>query len=155
VARQGPKRKLPAIPAVAPNPCSIAACRHCGKGSHPRHLCPAKEAQYFCCNSVGHFSSQCVSTTVASTTESLQEVTTESSRADKSDNAIAYLDTLGGSKKVWEIDVNVNGTVVTFKVDKGAEVTAFSDARSLGIATPLKKAGLSLFAPDQTPLNFL
>ena len=82
-------------------------------------------------------------------------MTTESSRADKSDNAIAYLDTLGGSKKVWEIDVNVNGTVVTFKVDKGAEVTAFSDARSLGIATPLKKAGLSLFGPDQTPLNFL
>ena len=71
-------------------------------------------------------------------------MTTESSRADTSDNAIAYLDTLGGLKKVWEIDVNVNGTVVTYKVDKGAEVTAFSDARSLGIATPLSYLSLVL-----------
>ena len=70
---------------------------------------------------------------------------------------VAYLDTSDGPSKVWEIDVNVRDKTVTFKVDTGAEVTALSDTTwtSLGIATPLKNAKLSLFGPDQTPLNLL
>jgi len=73
---------------------------------------------------------------------------------DDSTNKVAYLDTLDGSKKVWEIEVNVKGKAVTFKVDTGAEVTAPSDStwEFLGITTPLKSAGLSLFGP---PLNLL
>ena len=70
---------------------------------------------------------------------------------------VAYLDTLDGLSKVWEIIVNVGDKTVTFKVDTGVEVTALSDTTwtSLGIATPLKNAELSLLGPDQTPLNLL
>ena len=127
VARQGPRRKLPAIPPAA-NLRTTTVCRCCGKGSHPRNLCPAKEAQCFRCNRRGHFSSQCLSTTVASTTRNLQELTTETSMADNSTIEVAYLDTLDGSKKVWEVEVYVKGKAVTFKVDTGAEVTALSDS---------------------------
>jgi len=157
VARQAPRRKLPAIPIAPTNPHTSMKCRRCGKGSHPRHLCPAKEAQCFRCNRKGHFSSQCMSTTVANTGRSLQEMTTELSMEDNLTTRVAYLDTLDGSKKVWEIDINVNGKEITFKVDTGAEVTALSDATwdSLGVTSPLKNAGLSLFGPDQIPLNLL
>ena len=34
VARQGPRRKLPTIPAAAKF-CTTTVCRCCGKGSHP------------------------------------------------------------------------------------------------------------------------
>jgi len=156
MARQGPRRKIPAIPAAA-NLHTATVCRHYGKGSHPKNLCPAKEAQCFCCYRRGHFSIQCLLTTVASATRHLQELTTETSMTDNSTTKIAYLDTLNSSKKVWEVEVNVTGKTVTFKVDTGAEVTALSDStwKSLGIKTPLKSAGLSLFGPDETPLNLL
>ena len=79
------------------------------------------------------------------------------SKAHGTTTDVAYLDTLDGPSKVWEIDVNVRNKTVTFKVDTGAEVTALSDTTwtSLGIATPLKNAELSLFGPNQTPLNLL
>ena len=84
-------------------------------------------------------------------------MTTKTSMADNSTTEVAYLDMLDSSKKVWEVEVNVKGKAVTFKVDTGAEVTALSDStwKSLAITTPLKSAGLSLFGPDQTPLNLL
>jgi len=62
---------------------------------------------------------------------------------------VAYLDMLDGLNKIWEIEVNVKGNVVTFKVDTGTEVTY----STFGNQTPLKSAGLSPFGLDQTPLN--
>ena len=154
VVRQAPRRKLPVIPAGATMQQNVRLCRCCGKDSHPRHLCPAKEALCFRCNRKGHFSGQCLSNTVAGNTRSLQEMTSE---AHGPTTNVAYLDTLDGPSNVWEIDVNVRDKTVTFKVDTGAEVTALSDTTwiSLGIATPLKNSELSLFGPDQTPLNLL
>ena len=58
------RRKLPAIPHTSSKP-QIGNCRRCGRGAHPRHLCPAKDTTCFRCNRRGHYSSQCLSTTVA------------------------------------------------------------------------------------------
>ena len=58
------QRKLPAIPNTPSKP-PLGNCRRCGGGTHPRHLCPAKEATCFRCNRRGHYSSQCLSNTVA------------------------------------------------------------------------------------------
>ena len=138
---------------------TTTVCRRCGKGSHSRHLCPTMEAQCFRCNRRGYFSSQCLLTTVASDARNLQELTTETNMTDDSTIKAAYLNTcmVDGSKKVWEIDVNINCKAVTCKVDTGAEETALADStwESLGNTTPLKSAGLSLFGPVQTPLNLL
>jgi len=63
--RQKPtKRKLPALPLTPARP-SVSNCRRCGSGSHPRQSCPARDATCFRCNRRGHFSSQCLSNTVA------------------------------------------------------------------------------------------
>ena len=58
------RRKLPGIPHTSAKP-PPSNCRRCGSGAHPRHLCPAKEATCYRCNRRGHYSSQCLSNTVA------------------------------------------------------------------------------------------
>ena len=45
-------------------------CTRCGKGSHPRDRCPAKEATCHRCSKKGHYSSQCL-------TKRVSEVTSE------------------------------------------------------------------------------
>ena len=54
------RRPIPRQP--VPN---AKVCRRCGKTSHPRQSCPAKEATCFRCNRKGHFGYQCLSKTVA------------------------------------------------------------------------------------------
>ena len=63
VRQPAPRRKLPAIPPTPKPPPS--SCRRCGRGAHPRQSCPAKDAICFRCNRRGHYSSQCLSNTVA------------------------------------------------------------------------------------------
>ena len=50
---------------------SIKTCTRCGKGSHPRDKCPAKEATCHRCKKKGHYSSQCF-------TKQVSEVSSES-----------------------------------------------------------------------------
>ena len=54
-------------------------CRRCGKSSHPRQSCPAKDATCFRCNRKGHYGSQCLSKTVAEIADPLQELTVNNS----------------------------------------------------------------------------
>ena len=49
-------------------------CRRCGKSSHPRQSCPAKDATCFRCNRKVHYGSQCLSKTVAEIVEPSQEL---------------------------------------------------------------------------------
>ena len=61
-----PRRKLPAVPPTPMPPKPLPHnCRGCGRGAHPRHLCPAKDATRFKCNRRGHYSLQCLSNTIA------------------------------------------------------------------------------------------
>ena len=60
----GKKRGQPSIPSKS--------CTRCGKGSHPRDKCPAKDAVCHRCNRKGHFMSCCL-------TKSLSEVSRGSS----------------------------------------------------------------------------
>ena len=96
VAKMGPRRKLPAIPMKQPLAQQI--CRRCGKNSHPRQLCPAKEVLCYCCNRKGHYSSQCLSNTDTPQTRGIHEL---SSQSDHSQLEIPdkYLDTAEGSKR--------------------------------------------------------
>ena len=92
-------------------------CIKCGKGQHPWYLCPAKDSVCHKCKRKGHFSSQCLSKTVA-------EV-----QPDESYVNTAFLDTLSqNSSETWRVKLRLCGQMLEFKIDTGAEVTAISDA---------------------------
>ena len=132
-------------------------CKRCGKGSHPRQTCPARDVACFRCNRRGHYSSHCLSNTVAELTQNLSELTAHSGNPYP-ETFDKYLNTVESARKeMWIITIKVNGQSVLVKVDTGAKVTALSDStwNSLNIATPLEKAEISLFGPDQRQLKVL
>ena len=101
-------------------------CRRCGTGAHPRQSCPAKEATCFRCNRRGHFSSQCLSNTIA-----MISVTTEQPLNEQVQQYedLKYLDTVENTNgNMWELQVRIGQNSIKFKVDTGAEVTVLSEA---------------------------
>ena len=144
-------RKLPATPQASPKPHPLlGTCRRCGSGAHPRHLCPAVEATCFKCNRRGHYSSQCLSTTVATIS-----VTTPQPQVEED---IKFLDTIeSGQDNIWEIKVMVENKLMIFKVDTGAEVTVISEQawKSLHSDNPLQHSDTFLHGPNHTQLTVL
>ena len=142
------RRKLPAIPHTSKPP--LGNCRRCGNGIHPRHLCPAKEATCFKCNRRGHYSSQCLSNTVATISVTPPQPQVE--------QEVKFLDTIDGAQdNVWETKVMVGDKRILFKVDTGAEVTVISEEtwKSLQLAEPLQHPKTFLCGPDHTRLTVL
>ena len=144
------RRKLPATPQAPPKPRPpLGICRRCGSGTHPRHLCPAMEATCFKCNRRGHYSSQCLSTTVA---------TISVAPPQPQEEDIKFLDTIEGAQEnIWEIKVLVEDKLIIFKVDTGAEVTVISEQawKSLQSDKPLQNPNTFLCGPDRTRLTVL
>ena len=128
-------------PPILQKPSKQSKCKRCGKNHQSgTDNCPAKDAQCFRCNRKGHFSSQCLSKTVAAT----------ESRIDA-----AYLDVVqSDSEQGWSATVQVTGIPVLFKLDTGAEVTAISEEiyKTLSRVT-LKKPSRVLYGPAQQPLK--
>ena len=95
----------------------------------PHQSCPAKDATCFRCNRKGHYSTQCLSKTVAEITDPLQEQTLNDSSGSDFYSDILYLDTVNGhNEKHLCVEVLIENDPATFKVDTGAEVTALSDS---------------------------
>ena len=150
-----PRRQLPTLPPQAGKQTQV--CRRCGKGSHPRQSCPARDMVCFRCNRRGHYSSQCLSNTVAKVAKNLSELATQSDNPQP-ETFDRYLNTVESTRaETWIITVEINGQPVSVKVDTRTEVTALSDLawNSLDIITPLEKAEIALFGPDQRRLNVL
>ena len=78
-------------------------CSRCGKSSHPRQSCPAKDATCFRCNRKGHYSTQYLSKTVEEITNPLREQTLNDSSGSDFYSDSLYLDTVNGHNK--NIDV--------------------------------------------------
>ena len=138
------RRKLPVIPHTSSKP-QIGNCRRCGSAAHPRHLCPAKDTTCFRCNRRGHYSSQCLSNTVA-----MISVTPPQPQVEQE---VKFLDTIENAQdNIWEIKVMVGDKVILFKVDTGAEVTVISEEtwKSLHSAEPLQHPNTFLCGPDRT-----
>ena len=143
------RRKLPAIPHTSAKP-PPSNCHRCGSGVHPRHLCPAKEATCYRCNRRGHYSSQCLSNTVAVILATPQQPHAESE--------IRFLDTVESIQgNIWEVKVMIGDKVVLFKVDTGAEVTVISEGtwKSLSLTEPLQQPNTFLCGPDHNRLTVL
>ena len=157
VRQPAPRRKLPTIPPTLRPPKSPPHnCRRCGRGAHPRHSCPAKDAMCFKCNRRGHYSSQCQSTTVAVVSTLPGQPLTEHTQQYYADTA--YLNTVESTKEnIWDVEVIIDKAVIKFKVDTGAEVTVLSEAtwKILNFSEPLQKPSSTLCGPDHTPHSYI
>ena len=98
VGKMVPRRRLPAIPPSAVRqPQFNQNCRVCGKSSHPRQSCPAKDVLCYCCDRKGHYSSQCLSNTAAPQTRDVHELSSQSDHFEL-ETPDRYLDTVEGKK---------------------------------------------------------
>ena len=131
---------------AAPTP---TKCTRCGREAHKRQQCPARDATCHKCNKKGHFGSQCFS--------KIGKRVGDITSADQGGQDFVYLSTLGGhSSECLCIPISINGIVVDFKVDTGAEVTAITRATYNLISTPtLDNPSKSLRGPDRKPLSTL
>ena len=132
----GKKRRQPSIPSKS--------CTRCGKGSHPRDKCPAKDAVCHRCNRKGHFMSCCL-------TKSLSEVSHDG-HLDT-----AFLDTVTEKSAIsWQEQIVLNGNLIPFKLDTGAEVTAIAPDTYHNLQNvELRKPERILSGPSRKPLKVI
>ena len=107
-------------------------CTRCGKEPHKRDICPARDAKCHQCNRRGHYSSQCLSKTVAEISSHLEEQegdTENDEEGDNSDSAFldAVSDKVSTKGKQWKVTLHLNGRKEEFKIDTGADVMASSE----------------------------
>ena len=133
------------------------ACSRCGKGSHSRDKCPAKDATCFKCQKRGNFGSQCFSKDKASQHSVDVDTFTSADSTHSTYDLTTFLDVIHtGNKAVWTATLKVNQQEVVFKLDTGAEVTAISETvyKSLDNIS-LQKPTRSLVGPAQHKLQVL
>ena len=126
-------------------------CKRCGNKPHPRDQCPAKDAECYKCKKKGHFSSQCLTTTVKAVISSA-EVTSPDEDLD-----LAFLSAVVSTDETcWTASIRVNGETMKFKVDTGAEVTAVTKLALTQLGNvKLHPATKTLCGPDRKPLQVL
>ena len=99
---------------------SGSKCMRCGKARHSKQNCPVKDSKCYKCGKHGHFGTVYLSKTVAP----VSEIPTEVDPIETS-----YLSAITDNNKPtksWSVRVIVNGKVVPFVIDTGAEVSAIS-----------------------------
>ena len=104
-------------------PPTAKKCMRCGKESHPREQCPAKDAECHRCKRKGHYGAVCRSKTVTGAMEA---------------EDVAFLDNVSPGKQetIWLATVDLNGKQTPFKLD-----TAIT---SLKLAARMDAAGEDL-----------
>ena len=140
-------------PLLPPRRDSYKQCMRCGKPTHPRDKCPARDAICHRCNRKGHYSSQCLSKTVFAASQEDMAFQQDSIISEEP-VANHYLDAIGTSQESsWSVKLHVDSQEVTFKIDTGAEVTAISEKVYQDLQRPtLQKSSKFLHGPGQHPL---
>ena len=107
------------------DPSKKKQCTRCGRGSHSRADCPARDAVCHKCHKKGHYSAQCFTKSVPSH-DSAGAIDEESLEVDVGDN---FLDAVTPDEqpKPWTTKVLIGTSEVTFKLDTGAGVSAVSE----------------------------
>ena len=95
-------------------------CMWCGRQSHERRFCPAKDITCNNCHKKGHYQSVCRSTKHNSNKVHEKE--------DENDEIFFLGEINSDSKDYWTAQIEVNGHTTLFKLDTGAAVTVLSDS---------------------------
>ena len=142
----------------------------CMRSGKARHLtpdkCPALSATCRKCNRKGHYASQCLSKTVAASTQEVEaESVEEASLGTVTPNQLvetdsvkeAFLGTVTLSKdKAWSVNIQLQGKEKVFKMDTGAKVTVISEREYRTLKkTKLGKPSRVLYGPAHQPLEVL
>ena len=132
-------------------------CVYCGYEQHDRAKCPAREKVCNRCNRKGHFGIACLQ----KKTQNVHEITKGDDEAegyDDSDYDVANTDSyfLGAvsasnvdSVSPWRTELMVNGMLMNFKIDCGADVSIISDKtfHKLKRRPLLKPSSVELLSP--------
>lgn len=118
-------------------------CTRCNKIHNPREYCPAKKAECRKCKKTCHF-------TVVCHTKTMQEVT---SYVDE--ESAMFLGSVQSEEvpiPPWTVDVLMDGQLIHFKIDSGADATVLSEKsyRCLKGKIPLSKTNIILKSPGGT-----
>ena len=117
---------------------SLKPCTRCGKGTHPREKCPARDAICHRCQRKGHYGALCYSK---------QASLSETTSLDTAFLDTAFMDTMtyGAPENARLASIRVDNKEILFKLDTGAEVTAISQETHQHLGKP----------PLQTPEKLL
>jgi hypothetical protein len=121
---------------------STKSCTRCGKGAHSREKCPARDAICHSCKKKGHFSL---------TKPFVGEINEENSVEGP------YLDAIISDQNApWLSDIEVNGKLLRFKLDTGADVSAISELtyKNLQRTGQLTQSSKSLLGPSGQSLPY-
>ena len=99
----------------APSQPQTKVCKRCGKGSHPRQLCPARDVTCYRCNRQGHYRSQCLSRTMGEVITPAQQTVLDSQEDNDLYSDTIYLDAINNADdKQWIVTVLVESNSVTY-----------------------------------------
>ena len=120
-------------------------CGQCGYKSHGDGQCPAKGKECHICKKKGHFAARCRKKTV-------REVKVGDHDADmeRQDVFLGAVDaSVNDSVPPWNIDLKVNGHMMNFKIDCGADINVISEHtwRGLSHRPKLKPASIKIDSP--------
>lgn len=143
--RRGKPPFKPSTPRNAPHRHAksvVQTCDACGYHQHTRSECPALNAYCKLCHKKGHFAKRC------STRRNVHEITSAVG-VEPSEFFLGSVESKEHDEPPWHTSVEMNGTVVDFKIDCGADVTVISSEtyRQLHERPKLKSANVSLDSP--------
>lgn len=145
-----PTTSMPRTPTAVRPQMQHKNCGWCGKSSHNRQACPAKDAICRNCGKRGHFAGVCRSTPAVTA-----EIQGDNAGAGDVED-VAFLSTVtDNEEQPWVAHINLCGRNTVFKIDTGADVTVIPESVYLGLQAPppLGKSDKMLQGPSRIPLD--
>ncbi|KAL9967390.1 hypothetical protein ACROYT_G025604 [Oculina patagonica] len=150
------KKKPPKPPKFKNGKTREAQCSRCLGQSHPKRQCPARESKCMKCSKIGHWAKACKSLPDKRVAE--VNFTGRQAEGELFLGELTELSAVqGGAGDSWKALVSMNGQLMEFKVDSGADVTVIPPSlfHSLKPTPSLSKTTRVLMGPCKQKLSCL
>ena len=133
-------------------PPKYALCSRCGRNSHKRDACLAKNAECRKCHKIGHYAAFCRSKKI----QKFAEVEEEDDELFLN-NEDSHMGTIVGevTSDPWMVTVKMDQQELQFKIDTGADVTVIPERMTPIGKRPLQKVTKKFFGPGRTRITVL
>ena len=145
-----------------------SSCKWCGLQSHPRRLCPAKNATCSKCKKKGHYAAVCLSgkqvhELVSSQTHDANNYYSHTDgmnnyydhHMEHTENSDLFLGQVGSGNSSWTATIKINGNDTKVKLDTGADVTVLGLDTPWLPTQPTTPSRQALNGPGSTPLEVI